>query len=69
MACRNFACYSMLNILSWRPKGGGHGPMAPPKYASGQKVSVASLRMVTLGVEFNGVTVHNVEVRVSNRFK
>ena len=23
----------MLIILSWRSKGGGHGPMAPPKYA------------------------------------
>ena len=34
--CRNFAYYSMLLILSWRPKGGGggHGTMLPPtKYA------------------------------------
>ena len=31
--CRNFAYYSMLIILSWRPKGGSHDPMAPPKYA------------------------------------
>ena len=27
--CRNFAYYSMLIILTWRPKGGGHGPMPP----------------------------------------
>ena len=27
-ACRNFAYYSMLIILSWWPKG-GHGPTAP----------------------------------------
>ena len=31
----NSAYFSMLIILSWRPKGGGHGPMAPPKYAPG----------------------------------
>ena len=28
--CRNFASYSMLIILSWRPKGGA---WPPPKYA------------------------------------
>ena len=28
-SCQNFAYYSMLIILSWRPKGGGHGPMPP----------------------------------------
>ena len=32
-ACHNFAYYSMLIILSWRPKGWGHGPMPIPKYA------------------------------------
>ena len=32
--CRNFAYYSMLIILTWRPKGGAwpNGP-SPPKYA------------------------------------
>ena len=29
-ACRNFAYYFMLVILSWRPKGEGHGTMALP---------------------------------------
>ena len=28
-ACRNFAYYSMLIILYWRPKGSGHGTMSP----------------------------------------
>ena len=34
--CRNFAYYSMLIILSWRPKGGAwhHSPL-PLKYAPG----------------------------------
>ena len=31
----NFAYFFMLIILPWRPKGEGHGPMAPPKYALG----------------------------------
>ena len=32
---RNFAYYSVLIILPWRSKGGGgHGTLAPPKYAS-----------------------------------
>ena len=31
--CHNFAYFSMLIIMSWRPKEGGHGPMAPPTYA------------------------------------
>ena len=31
-ACRNFACYSMLIIVSWRPKGGSM-TLCPPKYA------------------------------------
>ena len=34
-ACHNFAYFSMLIILPWRPKREGHGPMAPPKYALG----------------------------------
>ena len=30
-------CLLFYAILqSWRPKGGGHGTMAPPKYASAQ---------------------------------
>ena len=33
--CLNFAYYSMHIILSWRPKGGGHGPNPPSKYAPG----------------------------------
>ena len=32
-ACRNFAYYSMLIILSWRPKGGAMAPCLPPKHA------------------------------------
>ena len=32
---RNFAYYSMLIILYWRPKHGGPWHQAPPKYASG----------------------------------
>ena len=35
--CRNFAYYSMLIILSWRPKG-RHVTMNPPKYAPGVSV-------------------------------
>ena len=31
--CGNFAYYSMLIVLSWRPKGGAW-PNAPPKYAT-----------------------------------
>ena len=31
--CRNFAYYSMLIILSWRPKGGAMAQWPPPKYA------------------------------------
>ena len=33
-ACRNFAYYSMLIILSWRPKGGAlhHAPLNKPLY-------------------------------------
>ena len=27
--CHNFAYFSMLIKQSWRPKGGGHGPMPP----------------------------------------
>ena len=35
-ACHNFAYFSLLTILSWRPKGGGAWPNAsPPKHAPG----------------------------------
>ena len=27
--CRNFPYYSMLIVLFWQPKGGGHGTMLP----------------------------------------
>ena len=29
LPCHNFAYYSMLIILSWRPKGEGHGTIPP----------------------------------------
>ena len=40
--CRNFAYYSMLIILYRRPKGGGHGTIAPPKYAAGYEYVVCT---------------------------
>ena len=38
VACHNFAYYSILIILSWRPKGGAMAQCPPPKYAPGSFV-------------------------------
>ena len=49
-ACRNFAYYSMLIILSWRPKRGEPWYHAPPKYApaAGQFLQVCSKNIAIL---------------------